>query len=74
MGSTKAHIKDTIEKLRELGCEVHTPGRGDHYRVTYNGTFVGAVGSSPHTINGLAHSIRKIRQRIERLRTTGLTF
>lgn len=72
MGSKRAQVKEWIKKLQRAGCEV-TPGSG-HWRVTFNGVYVGALGSTPGTDMGLHHSHRKITARINKLKTTGRTW
>jgi hypothetical protein len=73
MGSKRAQVEDLITRLRGMGCEVDTNQRG-HYRVTYRGAYVGAIGSSPSTTTGLDHSMRKIRNRINLYKSTGRTW
>lgn len=73
MGSMRSQIQELVNHLCGLGCEA-TRAPGGHWRVTYEGTYLGAVASSPHTGMGLAHSKRKIIQRLNLLKSTGRTW
>lgn len=74
MGSMRAQIQELVDHLcQELGCEADR-APGGHWRITYEGTYLGAVASTPHSGMGLVHSRRKIMNRLRLLQTTGRTW
>lgn len=73
MGSKKTHAVHLTKQLMRQGCDISFAGNG-HYRVTYEGTYVGAISGSPASADGLDHSYRKICQRLRLLKKTGRTF
>lgn len=73
MGSMRSQINELVEHLCRLGCEADR-APGGHWRITYEGVYLGAIASTPHSGMGLAHSKRKITNRLNRLKATGRTW
>lgn len=66
---SKRDATDTIAWARnELGCDVTwSPGAG-HYRVTYQGRYVGTIGSTPGARRAMLNAKSLIRRNVAKIK------